>query len=73
VIYEERKVLGYKLMNFDIACWKSILKYIGMGEIIPDVFLYKTWQMFAYIRLVMANHEEWRRKKGKNSILFENS
>jgi hypothetical protein len=29
VIYEEIKVLGYKLMNFDIACWKSIIKIYG--------------------------------------------
>jgi len=31
VIYEERKVLGYKLMNFDIACWKLILKIYWDG------------------------------------------
>jgi hypothetical protein len=32
VIYEERKVLEYKLMNFDIAYWKSVLKIYRDGE-----------------------------------------
>jgi len=30
-VYEERKVLGYKLMNFNIAYWKSILKIYRDG------------------------------------------
>ena len=32
VIYEERKVSGYKLMNFKVAYWKSILKIYWNGE-----------------------------------------
>jgi hypothetical protein len=31
VIYKERKVLEYKLMNFDIARWKSTLKIYQDG------------------------------------------
>jgi len=30
-IYEERKVLGYKLMNFDNAFWKLVLKIYRDG------------------------------------------
>jgi hypothetical protein len=31
VIYEERKVLGYKLMSFDNTCWKLVLKIYQDG------------------------------------------
>jgi hypothetical protein len=46
VIYKERKVLRYKLMNFDIVYWKSILK-INQGEIIPDY--YKNYYLKGHI------------------------